>query len=193
MILRVFGLEIEISFLFCAVMVLILATDKTGNIEYFFLGAAIHEAAHLAAMFFLGYKPSAIRFVVGGINIEEVLPKTRLEDAVILFAGPVANLICFLIFGDLFAAVNLLMFIYNMLPLTNLDGGRLIILALNKRLRMKTIRRIMTVLTVAIAAIIICVFALLARNGNLNYTLPIFALYLISGLAIFKKGIERET
>lgn len=189
---KLFGIEFEISFLFTAVLALIVATDKTGNIFLFFAASAIHEAAHLFAMYFVKAKPSDVKLIPGGINIVDKSVKTPMEDILILASGPIANLICYFIFNNDFSALSLLLFIYNMLPISGLDGGRIAHILFSKLFSICTAGRLMTVLTVVASAAFALIFIYLLLNGIENYSVLIFSLYIISTI-FFKKGVERKS
>ncbi len=188
---RLFGIEFEISFLFSAVLALIAATDRTGNIFLFFAAAALHEAAHLITMVILKTKPSAVKLIPGGINIVDDSVKTPLEDILILASGPIANLICFFVFRNDFSALNLILFVYNMLPISGLDGGRIAHIFFIKFFGAVIADRCITGLTVIAAAIFALIFIYLLLNGIENYSVLIFSLYIISTI-FFKKDVERK-
>lgn len=188
---RLFGIEFEISFLFTALLAVITATDKTGDIYLFFAAAAVHEAAHLLVMICVDAKPKAVRLIPGGINIVDKTQKTSFEDIVILAAGPIANLTCFLIFKGDFCVLNLLLFIYNMLPVRGLDGGRIIQMILSYFLSFKTAEVFLNIITVLIGASFAAAFVWLYIRGTENYSVLIFSLYIISTVFL-KKGVERK-
>ncbi len=189
---RLFGVEFEISFLFTAALALIVATDKTGNIFLFFTAAAIHEAAHLVTMVILKSKPSGVKLIPGGINIVDNSAKTPLEDVLILVSGPLSNLICFFAFKNDFSAINLLLFIYNMLPISGLDGGRIVHIFFSALFGAAIADKCIIALTVSAAAVSALIFIYLLFYGVENFSVLIFSLYLISTLFL-KKGVERKS
>lgn len=189
---KLFGIEFEISFLFTAVLAVIVATDNTGNIYLFFFAAVIHEAAHLLTMVLLKAKPSAVKLIPGGINIVECSVKTSFEDIVILLSGPLANLICYFVFENDFSALNLLLFIYNMLPVNGLDGGRIVYIVISKFAKISVCDIALTTLTAFVSAVFVIAFIYLYLHGVQNYSLLIFSLYIVSTI-FFKKGVERKS
>lgn len=105
--------------------------------------AFIHELAHLICGFFLGFKPCTLRIIPFGFSIEF---KTNIEDynkkvmksnllslkqLFIALAGPIINIIIVII-GLIFKInlniiyANLLIALFNLLPIYSLDGGRIL-------------------------------------------------------------------
>lgn len=187
---KLFGIQFEISFIFTAVLALIAATDKTGDIIVFFVAALIHETAHLVTMMFLKSKPRKIKLIPGGINIVDESVKTPTEDILILLSGPVSNLICFIIFKDVFSVVSLLLFIYNMMPIIGLDGGRILSILISINFGVKASEKVLLTISIIFAILFILLFIYLFKNGVKNYSVLVFSLYLISTLFL-KKGVER--
>jgi Zn-dependent protease len=121
---------------FAAVAVLILFYEQ--KIALWGLCAAlIHEAGHLLAMTLCDVPVRCVMFYGAGICIDtknrrEFLPP--LTDIIILAAGAAVNFAVFAYFTllfesvsvHLFGAVNLVIGLFNLLPLSQFDGGRII-------------------------------------------------------------------
>ena len=124
-------------------VLLFLVTNQLEIYALVMIFALIHELAHLATGVLIGLKPETLRIMPLGFCIEF---KTNIEDynkkvlksnmlsikkIIIAFAGPFINLIIVLI-GLLYKIdiniiyANLLIFLFNMLPIYPLDGGRII-------------------------------------------------------------------
>ncbi len=190
MTLKLFGIRVYISFMFTVFIAVILLTDKTGYIGYFFLSAAVHEAAHLFAMLFLKAKPEKIKLMPGGINIAVKSVTSDTEDVIILFFGPFINLIFCLITKGIFSAVNLLLFIYNIMPFGGLDGGRILIILLSRITSENTALKVQKTLSFLAATALFVAFVLLYLGGTVNFSLIIFSLYIIS--TVFSKKVLKE-
>ena len=100
----------------------------------------LHETGHLAAMLFFGYAPKEICFYAGGIKLipkRGIVPRRR--QAVILAAGCAVNLALAgvsLISGQQrLMYTNLALGLINLLPLSCLDGGRLLSLFISEKAR----------------------------------------------------------
>ncbi len=181
--------EIEISFLFTALLSVMVLFDGTGLIGYFLLAATVHEVAHLSVMCLLRSAPNKISLVPGGIFIIERSVNTLLEDSIILVSGPLANLICFFSFKGDFSLLSLILFVYNILPIRGLDGGSLVYILINGLINSKIADIALNILTVLVSLMFCVGFIVLFLDGIQNYSLLIFSLYLISTVFL-KKGVE---
>ena len=128
--------------------VLFLLTNQIEIYALLMLFALLHEIGHLCAGVLLGFKPKSIGVNPFGFQIEF---KTKVEDynkkikkgnelclkkMVIALAGPIVNLfiilICILINKEMLIAKdtiiysNILLIIFNLLPIYPLDGGRIL-------------------------------------------------------------------
>lgn len=121
--------KIYISFSFTVCITLLALLDKSGLLFISFIAVFLHEIGHYIALKTLGIKSIEVSFVLAAIklNIQEYIDNKRL--AIIAGAGPLFNLLLSgVIFIDnyylkYFGAANFLLFIFNMLPVYNLDGG----------------------------------------------------------------------
>ena len=96
------------------------------------LFSVLHECGHLTVLCALGLQPRQLRLSFYGMALRyDRVPDRRRETAV-LFGGP---------------AVNLILFLLNMLPIFPLDGGRLAALWLPRRLTAVLSALVLAVLT----------------------------------------------
>ncbi len=116
--------------------------DSAGILRCSIVAALLHECAHAVAYRCLLRKKPSLQLHVGGLALqwEQDMADVRTQAAVIL-AGPLANFFATGLFGGIvqyragyfqlfFAGVNLLMGLFNLLPMGFLDGGRLLELLL---------------------------------------------------------------
>ena len=191
MIFKAFGINFKISYIFSFSLVIFIAADKTGNIISFLLATLFHELGHLICMSLFKAKPSEINLTLGTIRIVNNTFTTNNETLLILLAGPLANLILFLVFInfkrlELFAIVNLAVFLFNLLPIEGLDGGSILKLSIRLKHTERYADRVLFAITLVFAAILIFAFTGLLLNGTVNYSIPILILYLILPLIIKK-------
>lgn len=130
MIFRIKGLYVSVSYYF---VLMIAWVVFSGKIKTFFLCALallIHEAGHITTIWLQKER----------INIFYILPfgfccKLKNQNKIsemnmikILLAGPVTSLLVaglFLFWTKEFALINLVIGVFNLLPLGSLDGGRI--------------------------------------------------------------------
>lgn len=97
-----------------------------------FLAALLHEAGHIAAIYFFGGRVS--KFVLHPFGAEIVTGGKILsysQSLVVALSGAMINLLCALLlllrtcpyFLQVFSAVSLGLALFNLLPFSSLDGG----------------------------------------------------------------------
>ena len=136
MIFNIFGIRIEITFLFLAFIAFILTLKAPSNVLITVVSSLIHESGHLSVMLVSGNKPQKVRFELTGINIirNEDISISNRNEILISLGGPLANAIVFIVCcaylcfqsNDTiltFACINLILMTFNLLPVKRLDGG----------------------------------------------------------------------
>ncbi|MDD3429514.1 MAG: hypothetical protein PHG02_05885 [Oscillospiraceae bacterium] len=121
-----------------ALLLLAFITDATGWIKLSVAAAFIHETGHVVAYWLVLKKRPTIRLAIGGIQMQAASLLPRRAERIILLAGPFANVLFFAAVyiymqylpatynGYFFCAANLCMALFNLLPISFLDGGRLL-------------------------------------------------------------------
>ena len=104
------------------------------------LFAFIHELGHLLAGVLVGFKPKSLTIMPLGISINFniiTINNINIKKLIIALAGPITNLLVILITYVLKTELykityqeiiysNLLIFLFNLIPLYPLDGGRIL-------------------------------------------------------------------
>ena len=186
---KLFGTEFYISFLFAAVITAMLVFDRTGFILPLLFAVLVHELGHLAAMWVLDCAPKQIRLVPAAVEITTKLQSGGRYEIFIALCGPAINLLLFAIlfvnylaFGNegylTVGFINLLIGLFNLLPVTGLDGGTVLFNILCRKAEPSRAALIMRIinLSVALAALVIAVT--LCFKGQFNLSFFILALYL---------------
>lgn len=115
-----FKIRIEFSFIFILCLSLVLGYKNTGLLILF---CVLHEAGHLCALLAVGGKPDCLNISFFGIALKYNCNLSMAREAIVITAGPVINLVLYLILID---DINLFLAVLNLLPVFPLDGGRLL-------------------------------------------------------------------
>lgn len=186
---KLFGTEFYISFLFAAVITAMLAFDKTGFVLPLFFAVLVHETGHLAAMWVLDCAPKRVRLVPAAVEITTKIGNGGKYEIIIALCGPAVNL---LLFGTLFvnylafgndgyltnALINLLIGVFNLIPVTGLDGGTVLFNLLCRKNDPSRAGLIMRIINFSVAAAALVTAVTLCFKGQFNLSFFILALYL---------------
>ena len=188
-----FGLRkisVEISFLFCIFVCLLVAFDKSGTVLLCFVFILFHELSHILAMCVCGVNIKRIAFEPFGIYIEKSQePLSAKRSFMILISGCAFNFAACFFFALLFhffknkiflncALINFSLFIFNALPIKNLDGGEALLLLLGE---LKLAENPLNTVKIISLICCFCLFALciiLCAKVRFNPSLIIVSLYL---------------
>jgi Zn-dependent protease len=155
----------------------------------------LHEAGHLAAIHLCGVPVRSVMLYFAGIRIDTKHPRQflpPLSEIFILASGVTVNFAVFLALlpfrenenAALFCAVNLVIGLFNLLPLTGFDGGRLLSAAVrllcsdDNAERLFSFRKKTDIALIPAAALIF--FILGNRNISLYATLIYFMIITIT-------------
>lgn len=128
---RVKALLISIDFSFFLVVSIALLMSDELIVYSGFLACAAHEIGHLFAMLMCRIYPERIKLYGGGICIfaNKVSLLNIPRRIFILLSGALINLFFFVVLRNkmpVFAAINLIIGIFNLLPFSCFDGGAVI-------------------------------------------------------------------
>lgn len=169
--------------------------------------AILHEIGHLLMGIFLGLKPEKIELIPMGlavsfkVNITDFNKKKKrgnvkvLKEIFIAIAGPAVNLLIIFIaiffvknetLKNLLIYANLLIFIFNLLPIYPLDGGRILKgilhIILGRKESIKLCYNISMIVTIIVTAV--------ASIGILHYkNIAIFFIILYLWIIILRENI----
>ena len=180
---------LRLDFSFFAVIALYLLLDESGFGLAALAACTMHETAHFIAMTVFGVPVEQLTLYGAGIRItslkiDSIKPYRK---AVILCAGCIANFAATLVFWKMgkyeAAAVNLFTGIFNLLPMGELDGARLLKMFAVRYCKAENVDRVMKIAS-AVSAIV-CAAAFVCAGGAASFTLITTALYIIivSGLS----------
>lgn len=192
---RLFGTEIYISFLFCALITIMLATDRTGLALPTLFSVFVHEIGHLFAMWVLDCEPKSIRLIPASIQVTKSITNKYTGDIWIALSGPIIN---FVLFGSLYfnyltfknpntqiwALINLIIALFNLLPVNGLDGGTILFSLIAKSGDINRANLAVKIITLILASAFLIFAITLAFRGKVNITFFIVAIYLFVGVLI---------
>ena len=184
------GTEIYISFLFGAVITVMLATDRTGLALPTIFAVFVHEMGHLFCMWAMDTSPKSVRLIPTSVQIIRGIGSSYKKDIAVAVCGPLVNFVLFftLYFNYLafenkitlyYALVNLIICVFNLLPVKGLDGGTILFSLIARKTdynRACVILRLVTILTAVAIIITAIVFTV---RGEINISLYIIGIYLV--------------
>ncbi len=194
---RLFGTEIYVSFLFAALIAVMLATDRTGLALPTLFSVFMHEMGHLFCMWASDTEPREIRLIPTSVQITSSIKGSYKKDIAVAVCGPVVNIILFLIlifnyaaFGIqtvlYYALLNLIIGLFNLLPVNGLDGGTILYSLLAKRMELNRACLIMRIVTALTGLLILAIGIILTLKGKFNVSVYIISVYLFITAIITK-------
>ena len=120
--------------------------------------AFIHELAHIAVARVVGVELSRLRLDIFGASLMMSGECTSYKkEATVAIAGPLSNIVLFLIllpfsfaeneYLSLFMGASLFLGLLNLLPIKDLDGGRVLFCTLASRFSLDTAQAVLKVLS----------------------------------------------
>ena len=167
-----------------------LATDRTGMIVPSLFAVIMHEIGHLFAMWLLECAPKRIKLIPASIQITSPFSKGYRNDIIIAVCGPLTNFVIFfalyanyMVFNNkitlYYALLNLIIGLFNSLPVKGLDGGTILFSLLVKKLEYNKAMLILRFITLAVALALIISAIYFTVKGKVNLSLYIIGIYLI--------------
>ena len=180
---------IAISPLFVCFLCIILLVDRTGIILLGLISVVIHELGHLIFMIITKKQPESVSFQLGGIIIKSNGFSGYNNDFLIAMGGCLFNLIAFSFssyfyyktkseMAMLFSAANLGLFLFNLLPVSGLDGMDLIKLKLLKKFSIEKTNKICNIISISFLLTSLFVAIVLTYFKSINPTILISLIYL---------------
>lgn len=154
------------------------------------ISVVIHELGHLIFMIITKKQPESVSFQLGGIIIKSNGFSGYNNDFLIAMGGCLFNLIVFSFssyfyyktkseMAMLFSAANLGLFLFNLLPVSGLDGMDLIKLKLLKKFSIEKTNKICNIISISFLLTSLFVAIVLTYFKSINPTILISLIYLI--------------
>lgn len=187
------GCSFKIGIPFLSLITLTLILDKSGKFIWCLLAMSIHELGHTFCMMSQHKKLRKMQFCLFDIKIIDSVGTLRSykDDMFLMSAGSFANLLTALLFYiincvlskeflNIFIEENMLIGIFNLLPIDSLDGGQILLTFLKMHLdeqKAKSLGRIISIIFLVPVTIIgIC----LLLKSRYNFSLFLVSTYLIA-------------
>ena len=153
--------------------------DELNIFFYLVISSFLHESGHIIACFLCGSRPH-IDASVFGLKLKGY-PDSRRKKLVVITCGPAVNLFLIIISKYLllnefnlniyvFMLVNVIVLLFNCLPIFFLDGGQIAMLFLQN----KYIRAILDIISILIVFIV-----LLLVSNNKTISICLFSLFIV--------------
>lgn len=190
--------EIKIGFLFAASVAALLCFDVGPQVQLSVLSGILHEGGHILSLLLLGERPQKISFGLFGLSVlrRNDIKLNYKNEIITAFCGPFVNVL--ILIGVLpfylnyrnneillsVVVVNSALAFFNLLPVSGLDGGRILECAL---LRKKSVEKAELILCITSLAFLIPLtvagFLTLVKSGY-NFTLLLLSVYLLALLIV---------
>ncbi len=194
------GRYVYVHFLTVALILVCAANGRLFEITAAYIVMMMHELAHLTAALAIGLRISHIAIYPFGVNLrlKNKMIYSTADEIILYAAGPLCNAVFALISTALYAhsgrycfqymyILNVALFFVNLLPAVPLDGGIIMKKILTNFFGFKTARRVMTAISVCLAA------ALLTAGGYIIYvTRCNYSVMLLSALVIGNVFTQKE-
>lgn len=189
---RVLGVRFEVSYIFACAFSLFIANDRSGVLIPLIISILLHESAHALCLYIFKCKIKSVKLLIGTLRIEYEENIKDFEKIISLIAGPFMNIILailtYYLKNELYFAINIVLALYNLLPIKGLDGGAIFELFLLNFLPYKTVSKIILFTSLVVLSILIFLFILLLEDISFNYSTILFVLYLILPFILKKLG-----
>ncbi len=187
---KLFGTEIYISFLFSAAITVMLLFDKTGIILPLLFAVFMHEIGHLFVMWLRGTAPKRIKLIPASVQITKPITSGYKTDIIISLSGPIVNILLFGVFYYNYlcyqnittlyiSLLNLIIGVFNLLPVRGLDGGSILYAVISKYFGNDKAEITLNFISVFCGITLILGAVWLTVKGRFNISLYIMGMYLL--------------
>ena len=195
--LKLGQVKIGLDFSFFAAIALFFCCDEFAFGLLSLAAATLHESGHLIAMMLTKCRVRAITFYGGGIKITREF--TLYNSLFVLVAGSAANFAVFglsLIFREnqgfaLFGAVNMLLGIFNLIPVACFDGKYILDMWLERIFSEKNARTASEAISFVFSALLILCAVLTLVSGVVNFTFAAVTVYVLAVIVVGEGRLRR--
>ena len=176
--------RITVSFYFFAVLCICSLSDRSSIMISGITAALVHEAGHLASIFFSGLSPKSLTVNSAGIRMYVPgLDARRGVCIITALSGAAANLLLFIVsvrWSESLAAASISLCILSLLPCEPFDGGIVLRAVLEKYLSEKHADRILLISTLLFLLPVICMGTYILISSRYNFSLLILSMLIFT-------------
>lgn len=192
--------KFSVSVGFVGLICLMLYIDRSGLILPSFIASLIHETGHIFCLFILKAPIEKIILKIGTAEIKGNFLVPRKSEIIMTFFGPFFNLLVFILtllfylnskyMGLLnFSLINLILGVFNLLPISSLDGGTVLFLLLSSRLSASLSKKICIIISFITLTSLFALGLLVFFKTKTNPTLILLCIYLLFSILLSKNKI----
>lgn len=191
--------QYKIDFTFSLTVTLMLLLCKEDTVIISLLSSGLHEMGHLYFMFLFRQRVNSVTFGAFGVRIDRQMSAalSYKKEAVIALGGILVNFIIaftgilfYYLWGSIFAlkltAVNIIIALFNMIPLDTLDIGRVLRYTLLCSIDENKCDRILTVISSVCVNLLAGISIFYSLTVGFNPSLIATSVYLYV-ITLFKK------
>lgn len=182
-------MSIKIHFYIALVLAYMYATHKLEYFLIFYLFTFIHELAHILVVVILKEQIVEIIFLPFGINAKYKNIHNSKKEILIASAGPLTSLLLAgILKNTIYCYMNLIIFIFNILPMYPLDGGKILKgILVGKHGYKKGIEKLTKISKTFIT--LLCIISIIGAVYVKNYYFLILTIYIA---IIMDKSLKKE-
>lgn len=186
------GITFRLSLFFPAAVIALMSFDDGNFILLCLLASFLHEAGHALAMLIVRDRPRRVTVGIFGICVERDRGHYLgyRSQALVSLAGPIVNVCCFTLFWWLHqpiaAVIHAGLALFNLLPVSSLDGGEALYALLCVRMCEEKATSISRAVSLAVIFPLAVVGFWLLLSETHNFSLLVMSGYLLL-LLFFKE------
>lgn len=192
--------KFSISVGFVGLICLMLYIDRSGLILPSFLASLIHETGHIFCLLIFKTHIEKISLKIGTAEIKGNFLIPRKSEIIMTFFGPFFNLLFFILtlflylhFKNIgllnFSLINLILGVFNLLPIFSLDGGTVLFLLLSSKMSASLSKKIYIIISFITLTSLFVLGLFVFFKTKTNPTLILLCVYLLFSILLSKNKI----